>query len=228
MEKQMTGLDRRQLLLGLALSAGAGLTHLSQPDRRRKSVSSANLAQAAPNSIGEWQSVILPDFVLPVTTDLENAIYDAQVMKGYRNSEGKSLYCLMAYGSIQDYSLQLHRPEVCYPSSGFTITSLTEIAITLAGKTIPARIMVAQRGNRKETVLFWTRVANAFPRSQWEVRTQIFKGFFAGKLSDGIIVRLSTTEFEGEKAIDQLVRFATDAAAKMPAAAARLLFGSRE
>lgn len=131
----------------------------------------------------------------------------------------------MAYGSIQDYSLQLHRPEVCYPSSGFTITSLTDIGITLADKAIPARIMVAQRGNRRETVLFWTRVGDAFPRSQWEVRSQIFKGFFTGKLADGIIVRLSTTEFEGEAAVATLRKFAIDADAKMPSSAAKLLLG---
>lgn len=222
----MTEFDRRQMLIGLTLTAGAGLTYLSQPERRATAVSTTALAQAAPDRIGAWQSVTLPDFVLPVATSLENAIYDAQVMKGYRNAGGKSLYCLMAYGSIQDYSLQLHRPEVCYPSSGFTITSLTDIAITLAGRTIPARIMVAQRGNRRETVLFWTRVADAFPRSQWEVRLQIFKGFFSGRLSDGIIVRLSTTEFEGEAAIAQLRQFATDAAARMPPGAASLLFGN--
>lgn len=222
----MKEFDRRQMLLGLALTAGAGLTWISRPERRAVAASAANLAQAAPDRIGTWQSVTLPDFVLPVASNLENAIYDAQVMKGYRNAGGQSLYCLIAYGSIQNYSLQLHRPEVCYPSSGFTITSLTDIAITLAGRAIPARIMVAQRGNRKETVLFWTRVADAFPRSQWEVRRQIFKGFFSGKLSDGVIVRLSTTEFEGEAAIAQLRKFASDAAATMPSSAARLLFGN--
>ncbi len=218
--------ERRQVLLGLALTAGAGLTALSRPERRAVPVSAANLALAAPDRIGAWQSVTLPDFVLPVASNLESTIYDAQVMKGYRNSSGKSLYWLMAYGSIQDYSLQLHRPEVCYPSSGFTVTSLTDIGITLAGRAISARIMVAQRGNRRETVLFWTRVADAFPRSQWEVRAQIFKGFFSGKLSDGIIVRLSTTELEGEAAVSALRNFAADAAAKMPPAAARLLFGN--
>lgn len=165
----MKEFDRRQMLLGLALTAGAGLTWISRPERRAVAASAANLAQAAPDRIGTWQSVTLPDFVLPVASNLENAIYDAQVMKGYRNAGGQSLYCLIAYGSIQNYSLQLHRPEVCYPSSGFTITSLTDIAITLAGRAIPARIMVAQRGNRKETVLFWTRVADAFPRDRKSV-----------------------------------------------------------
>ncbi len=71
----MTEFDRRQMLIGLTLTAGAGLTYLSQPERRATAVSTTALAQAAPDRIGAWQSVTLPDFVLPVATSLENAIY---------------------------------------------------------------------------------------------------------------------------------------------------------
>jgi EpsI family protein len=222
----MRQIDRRHLILALALAAGTGVVALTRPNRRPVSTQGLALTVAALDHVKGWEHVELPDFVLPQQSDLESDTYNAQILKGYRNSTGRTLYCLVAYGAVQDYALQLHSPQICYPSSGFTIISIADLDLILAGRTVPARVLVAKRGRRTETVLYWSRVADSFPQTQWQVRSKIVGSFLSGTLADGLLVRLSTTELEGERAVAELSSFARELASGMTAGAATFVFGA--
>lgn len=222
----MRQIDRRQLILALALAAGTGAVAFARPARRPVSKRGLALTKAALEHVKGWANVELPDFVLPLQSSLESDTYNAQILKGYRNSAGRTLYCLVAYGAVQDYALQLHSPQICYPSSGFTIISIADLELLLAGRAVPARILVAKRGRRTETVLYWSRVADSFPQTQWQVRSKIIESFLTGTLADGLLIRLSTTELEGERAVAELCNFARELASGMTAGAARFVFGT--
>lgn len=222
----MRRIDRRHLILAMALTAGTGAVALTRPNRRPVSMRGLALTEAALEHVKGWERTELPDFVLPLKSSLESDMYNAQILKGYRNSAGRTLYCLVAYGAVQDYALQLHSPQICYPSSGFTIISIANLDLGLAGRVVPARILVAKRGRRTETVLYWSRVADSFPQTQWQVRSKIVGSFLSGTLADGLLVRLSTTELEGERAVAELCSFAEEFASDMTAEAATFLFGA--
>lgn len=222
----MRPIDRRQLFLAVVLAGGTGAVTLTRPERRSASTRGLALTESALEHVKGWENVELPDFVLPLQSSLESDTYNAQILKGYRNSAGRTLYCLVAYGAVQDYALQLHSPQICYPSSGFTIISIAYLDLFLAGRAVPACILVAKRGTRTETVLYWSRVADSFPQTQWQVRSKIIGSFLSGTLADGLLVRLSTTELEGDRAVAELCSFAREFASGMMAGAARFVFGT--
>lgn len=204
----MTDLARRKLVLGAALLGGAGLAGLVRP-RQSGMAGAQQLIEAAwPERLGAWRRIALGDFVLPPGDALGRGQYDALVLRGYAGEGRAPIYCVVTYGAVQDYALQLHRPEVCYPASGFSIRTLSAWSRPIAGRDMGASLMVASRDDRAETVLYWTRVGQAFPRSQWQVREAILAGLARLSLPDGAMVRLSLQGTPGPATIADLSGFA--------------------
>jgi EpsI family protein len=115
---------------------------------------------------------------------------------------------LIAYGSAQDYTLQAHLPEVCYPSSGYTLTALDRVPATLrAGTTSSATVLTAERADRIEQVFYWTRIGDRFPASLAQLRLAVIMANLAGTLPDGILVRVSTLSPDSALALSQLQTF---------------------
>lgn len=187
----MTDLRRRKLVLASALAGGAALAGLVRPRQAGRAGAQALIEAALPERLGAWHRIALADFVLPPGDALGRSQYDALVLRGYATAAGDPLYCVITYGAVQDYALQLHRPEVCYPASGFVIRELVPYPGPIGQRALGATAMVANRDDRVETVLYWTRVGQAFPRSQWEVREAILGGLARFCLPDGAMVRLS-------------------------------------
>jgi len=220
-------LARRQILAGTALLAGSVLTQAMRSQPTPIAGKAADLKHAFPEHVAGWTKAVLPDFILPPEDSLSRSIYTTQVLEGYRNPAGDSVYCLIAYGAIQDYTLQLHRPEVCYEASGFSISSTHAVALQILNHEVSATAMKAERETRKETVLFWTRVGNAYPLSQWGIRGEIAKGWFKRRLPDGVLVRFSSTSMAGQAGLGDLERFAQSLMMAMPEAAQTLIMGER-
>lgn len=187
----MTDLARRKLVLGTALIGGAGLAGLLRPRQAGMAGAQQLIEAALPQRLGSWHQIALGDFILPPGDALGRNRYDALVLRGYARAGDDPVYCVITYGAVQDYALQLHRPEVCYPASGFAIRELAPWPRQIAGHDLGANVMVAGRDDRAETVLYWTRVGQAFPRSQWQVRKAIAGGLVRLSLPDGAMVRLS-------------------------------------
>jgi EpsI family protein len=115
---------------------------------------------------------------------------------------------LVAYGSAQDYTLQAHLPEVCYPSSGYTLTALERIALSLhPGPTETGTFLSAERADRVEQVLYWMRIGTRFPATLTQERLAVMRANLMGILPDGILVRLSTLSSDAAIALPQLTAF---------------------
>jgi EpsI family protein len=185
--------SRRDLLVGGACLAVAGGAYARMPRRRLASIPKDHLAALAPDHIADWRYETSSGIVLPPPDELARLLYDQQVTRAYVSDKHPSVMLVMAYGSSQGGMLQVHRPEICYPASGFRLSStLTESLPTGDGHAIPVRAFTATADTRVEQVMYWTRVGNALPTSWTSQRVAIMESNLLGAVPDGLLVRLST------------------------------------
>ena len=129
-----------------------------------------------------------------------------------------------AFGPAQSYATQLHRPEICYPASGFEVLEETSHDFLVAGRVVPASILVAKRGLRSDSVLYWARLGSDYPRSLWEQRRAILGASLSGSPAEGVLVRFSCrTDVAGP--IETLEGFAHDLWNNLSVPGKKLFFG---
>ena len=203
----MAEIDRRAFMVGGLLAGGAVTATLARPAEPPSAISQERLDASVPQHLGDYRSA--PGFaaVLPPRDELSKRIYDRYLARGYVAPGKPPVTLVIAYGSTQDYGLQLHRPETCYPASGWAIGATERLPLDLGGRTVPAATLTAERPGRIEQVLYWARIGSIFPESDWQSRLEILRGGLMRQLPDGVLVRLSTPAQPKAFAIDTLVQF---------------------
>lgn len=217
-------LARRKVLIGLGLAACSSVALARQPVPNRPKIETEVLEKLIPPRIGDFAFDTTSGLVLPPPDALSDRLYDNLITQTYVRPDGKVVMLLIAYNNRQDGVLQIHRPEVCYPAGGYTLTPTRPIETSLArASLLPTQTFVARSEMRTETVLYWTRVADEFPRRWIEQRLAVARENLAGNVPDGVLVRLSTLSGEpGE--LPLLTRFVTDLYQQSPGALRQLLF----
>lgn len=221
----MTEIDRRAFIVGGMLAGGGAAAALARPVSPPPALSQERLEAAVPLTLGDYRSA--PGFaaVLPPRDELSKRLYDRYLARGYVAPGRPAVTLVIAYGSTQDYGLQLHRPETCYPASGWSIGETERLALDMGGRTIPAATLSAERPGRRDQVLYWTRIGSVFPESEWSSRMEILKGGLLRQLPDGVLVRLSTGAQPRAFAIDTLVQFNALLVAALAGPGRQLLLG---
>jgi EpsI family protein len=220
----MTGIDRRRMVLGSALLGAAALAAVARPPRPSVRLSQEALDRAMPGAVPGYLPIEAGGVVLPPEDALSALIYDGLVVRSYQAPGGDPVSLVVAYGATQDYALQLHRPETCYPASGFRIGPVEPLELPLGDRRIPASTLLATRGSRQERVLYWTRLGDRFPVTLWQEREAIVAAALRRRVADGVLVRLSTPSDGG---LALLARFAEAwAGALQPSARALILGGA--
>jgi EpsI family protein len=186
---------RRDAMIGAACVLGAGAAWLLKP-RRYVSLMppGKKLSDILPLGFDDWRSQDVSDLVAPETPDsLEARLYGETVGRIYQQqSSGSQVFMLMAHGGIQSNELQIHRPEVCYPAYGFTLTESAPLQIPLAGSVLlPGRKLVAYSNERQETIAYWTRLGENFPTSVQEQRLERLQTAMHHYIPDGLLARFS-------------------------------------
>jgi EpsI family protein len=134
---------------------------------------------------------------------------------------------VMAYSSVQEGRLQVHRPEVCYPASGFSILENVPAQVPITpGFAIPCRFLTADRGARREYILYWTRVGDAMPSRWFDQRLEMAKDNLQGFVPDGLLARVSIIGNDREEALKTLTRFVQTMVTGIGGAGRRMLIGS--
>lgn len=98
----------------------------------------------------------------------------------------------IAYGSDQSYSMQVHRPEMCYPAQGFEIKHLSRGSFHFGETELPVIRMVASLGARIEPITYWVMMGEAAVRGNWEQHLARLKYGLTGKIPYGLVIRVST------------------------------------
>lgn len=199
-------LDRRSLLIGCGLTAIAGLSYLSAPKAPAVIVEETKFRAAIPERIGGWRSRKTAELVLPAL-DEGDKLYENLETRIYEGRGLPAMMVLVAYSSVQQNDIQVHRPEVCYPAAGYPIVSSENSMITFGRKPIEAREVVANRGGLFERVIYWVRVGDQFPTTWIDQRLAMAAANLKGTIPDGVLVRVSTLEEPGSSTSSDLKTF---------------------
>ena len=187
-EKQI--ITRRDFVIGGSMIAGGLLAFgatPAQPDR-----TGINFKTALPERFKDWRRIERRLDSIPQPSNYAQSIYEQVLIRHYKSASGQILTLLIAYNRAQSYRSQLHRPDICYPASGFSILSQKTISLPIgSGAKIPSQIIRTKRGKRHDTVLFWTRLGDKFPTTLFDQRLEIARSVFRRQRNDGVVLRVS-------------------------------------
>ena len=205
------GLQTAVLTLVLALVV-TGLGRWMTPDPA-SAVQAPDLASAIPNRFGDWTVVENVHQIALAANDpgtkSQDQPYDQVVMRTYRNPAGQHVMMALAYAGAQQQDVKIHRPEVCYPAQGFTVTSLQPMALSDG----PGVRMTTRGSGREELVLYWVRIDRTRTNSGLHARWIILTEGLKGRLIDGSLFRVSVALQSGqsrEEAEQVLTTFVED------------------
>lgn len=198
----MKHLEWKFLLLGtiLVLSAGAALA--LKPSRAQQEAASLDLEEIILRSFGDW--IVDPNVTpIPPAPDVRanlQRLYAQIVNRTYVNSRGERIMLTVAYGGDQSDALKAHRQEVCYAAQGFEIRDLAHGELRLRGKAVPVTRMLAVRGRRSEPVTYWFTMGDRVVLGRLERLLVQLKFGLAGRIPDGMLVRVSSISTDPARA----------------------------
>jgi EpsI family protein len=204
-------IGRRDLLVGTTCLAGAGVAYALQPRRRVSLLERGRtVEEIVPRTFGVWKSQDVTDLVAPKIEDsLASRLYGETVGRVYRNGEtGEEIMMLLAHGDTQSEDLQLHRPEICYPAFGFSISQNAVTDVGLAPNVaIPSRRMVADAPERRENIVYWSRLGEFLPLDRRQQQVDRLKTAMKGDIADGLLARFSMLSMDPTGAVSVIERF---------------------
>jgi EpsI family protein len=170
-----------------------------------------SLEAMIPKQFGEWK---LDETITPVkfSPDLQaslDRIYNQMLNRTYINSKGEQIMLTIAYGGDQSSSMQVHRPEVCYPALGFQIGNISKGFVDANGIKLPVMKLVATQGPRIEPITYWVMIGDSAVRGNLEQHFARLKYGLTGKIPYGILIRVSTisaNESQSYRTEEQFVR----------------------
>lgn len=207
------------LLVGLAMLAAAGLALALTPRLKLADQGPmVDLESMIPRQFGEWteQGTIASLVVSPDVQALLNKIYNQTLTRVYVSGRGERIMLSIAYGSDQSYSMQVHRPEMCYPAQGFEIKHLSRGSFHFGETELPVIRMVASLGARIEPITYWVMMGEAAVRGNWEQHLARLKYGLTGKIPYGLVIRVSTISADEAQSYRVEERFLRDMLGAVP------------
>jgi EpsI family protein len=219
-------ISRRSLLVaGGFLSVAAGALAVT-PRRHEQVIGGRRLADIIPAQVGSWAVAPGGALILPVA-DQARDVYDQVLARTYVTGASSPVMLLVAYGAAQSGLMKVHRPEICYAGSGFSIREKHAVDVPLVGdRPIAASSFLAAREDRTERVLYWTRISDAFPRDLISQRLVMLESGLRGVIPDGVLVRCSAMSTDAETGEKALLAFVEALIASAGSTARHLLIGA--
>jgi EpsI family protein len=185
----------KPLAFGAAMVAASGLALALRPTPVVPD-GSVELERMIPKKFGRWTAVPSGAIQIDLTPrDGETTMdrpYDQTLMRSYVRDDGASVMLALAWGRVQRQEVKIHRPELCYVAQGFTINSRQTANLDLgSGIVVPAYRLGAGSDGRSEPVTYWIRIGEKISSGAWQTRVGILKEGIAGRIPDGILVRVS-------------------------------------
>lgn len=184
----------KSTLVGLAMMVVAALAVVLRPVSVRDEA--FQLEQVFPMTFGEWRvdPTVVP---LPPSPDVQAnlaQIYDQILTRTYVNDAGQRMMFVVAYGGDQSDSLKAHRQEVCYAAQGFNIREVRRDTMAVGTSAVPLVRVHATKGRRSEPISYWFTMGDDVVVSRHErLITQMRHGL-AGRIPDGMLVRISSID----------------------------------
>lgn len=199
----MNALLRTGIVIAALMFAASALAIVLRPPLTNGiSPSLAKLEERIPSSFGQWQAIESGALVInPQQTEVLDRIYSEVLNRSYRHIQGGQVVMLsIAYGSAQNKQSQVHRPDVCYPAQGFQIIQSKRAVIDTPVGSIPVRRLVAKSDKRVEPLTYWIKVGDRLAQGWVEQKYAVVLEGLSGRVSDGLIFRVSSIEDDAKKA----------------------------
>lgn len=204
----------RYVIVGIVMLLAAGLSVAMVPTQRVVGKGAAtDLEAMIPKQFGEWKldPTVMPLLINPALQAVLDKIYSQTLARTYINSRGERVMLSLAYGGDQSDSMQVHKPEVCYPAQGFQMLKQEDGNLDTGFGNLAVRRLVAQQGPRIEPITYWIRVGDTvaiLSGIRWKLE-QVKYGL-TGKVPDGLIFRVSSISANESKAFQQQGEFVRD------------------
>lgn len=184
------------VLIGLAILAATPVSLALTPREKLADLGpKLDLEAMFPRQFGNWRvdESVVPLQADPGTTALLNRLYNQILSRTYVNAQGERIMLLIAYGGDQRESMQVHKPEVCYPAQGFRVVQEAEGRLDTGLGAIPVRRLVAVLGTRVEPITYWMTIGDKVDQGSNALRKlEQIKYGLTGKIPDGLLFRVSS------------------------------------
>ena len=183
------------LMMGLLMVSSAAITMVITPSAGiADQQNQIDLEALIPSEFNDWKIDVSAESLMvnPDVKEMINKIYSQTLSRTYINSQGERVMLSIAYGRDQRKDLQVHRPEVCYLTSGFDIGKLTKTFVDTTIGRIPVMHLVAKQGARNEPITYWIRMGDSVTRGWFEQKAATLSYGLTGKVPDGLLFRVST------------------------------------
>jgi EpsI family protein len=216
------------VLFALMAGAAAFAWALAPTERMADGRGKLALEDAIPAAFGEWRvnPVVAPLTVSPDVQAELDKIYDQILARTYVNDRGDLVMLSIAYGGTQNRSMQVHRPEVCYPAQGFSIDGAAKGTLPAGGQDLPVMRLLARQGSRTEPITYWIRIGDRVVRGNVELGLARLAYGLGGRVPDGMLVRVSTISRDVDRAYELQSKFVEALLDALPPNTRALLVGA--
>lgn len=209
------------LLGGIMLAASLAAFALRPTTRLADQLPPVALETMVPERFGEWRvdSTVAPVAVSADVRARLDALYNQLLNRSYVDAQGRRIMLSIAYGGDQSGDgTQVHRPEFCYAAQGFQLMRSVAGDLGTRYGALPVKRLLAVRGRRNEPITYWVTVGDrATVPGLGRKLSQIAYGL-TGRVADGMLVRVSSIDADGEAAYALQERFINDLLAALPEA----------
>lgn len=189
------------------------------------------LPELFPMQVGAWIGSPAQPRML-ITPDVQavlDALYQQTLARLYDHPRLGQVMLAVAYGGDQSDATRAHRPEVCYPAQGFTVSGVhrDELSLMPHGSLhrLPVRRMVARLGPRHEPVTYWINTGGTVATDGLEQKLAQMRHGLRGIVPDGMLMRVSSLDRDPERAWRVQTHFAQSLYQTMPPAWRHRVFG---
>lgn len=153
-----------------------------------------DLEAMIPEQFADWRADkgIVPIQVSPDVQAKLDEIYNQTLNRTYINGKGQRVMLSIAYGGDQSDSMQVHRPEICYPAQGFQVLKLAAGMLDTGFGSIRVKRLLTAHGARVEPILYWITVGDTVAVGGLNWKLAQLKYGLTGKIPDGLLFRVSS------------------------------------
>ena len=218
----------KNIVIGLILiSASLGALGLKPTKRMAERNADINLETLVPLEFAGWKfdKNVIPLQVDPQKQEVIKQTYSQVLSRTYYNERGERVMLSVAYGGDQTDTMQVHKPEACYPAQGFRILKNNEVTLDTGYGNIPAKRLLAQLGSRVEPITYWITIGETVAVDSIKWKLERVKYGLTGNIPDGMLFRVSSIG-DDEQAYILQQNFIKDLLKSVPAKSRQRLMGN--
>jgi len=184
------------------------------------------LESTVPQTFRGWRNLDdVAQIVDPKVEEELKKIYREVLSRTYVNGTGDRIMLTIARSGNQIGRRQVHLPEICYPSQGFTVEKLPSAKVGTTYGPISAQRLMATKRTRYEPVTYWQTMGDQVVHTQWEKRIIQIRATLTGENPGGLLFRVSSIDAESEHAFAVQEKFVADMMASISPDARKKLSG---